>query len=141
MADDPSRDKPIRERSAGLEVEAFDRDRLFDLFIFSFPKLKRWAANWARLVLRTYGVDALDWADRSLYRVRFAREIGSRMHMDFDSALGYPGEGPFRFLPRSYLWSAFGSALSFCFLRLRLLCFFLCCFFVASWTSPLSGAI
>ena len=69
------------------------------------------------------------------------REIGSRMHMDFDSALGYPGEGPFRFLPRSCLGSAFGSALSFCFLRLRLLCFFLCCFFVASWTSPLSGAI
>ena len=46
-ADDPTRDRPIREPSPGLHCEAMSKDELFELA--NFPKMRRWASNWVRL--------------------------------------------------------------------------------------------
>ncbi|CAE7206504.1 mok12, partial [Symbiodinium necroappetens] len=58
------------------------------------PRLRRWAANWARLVFALWPpvADLPSWPDggrhRSLPFRGFARHVG------FDSTLGFPGEGP-----------------------------------------------
>ena len=93
VADDPTRDVMLREPSSGLHLEDLSRDVLFDLG--TTPKLRRWASNWLRLVLRLCGVDALLWSRRDLFRRCLSVPYFPMRPMDFDSTLGYPGEGPF----------------------------------------------
>ena len=77
------------------------RDELFD--ILSHHKLKRWAANWARVIIRICGISCLDWAKRNVFRRRWASNAKHFVQMDFDSTLGFPGEGPPRRPPRFHL--------------------------------------
>lgn len=100
-ADDPTRDRQLRLSSPGIGLSGLSRDELFDLFLH--PKLKRWASNWTRLVLRVYGLDCLSWARRDTYRQRWANHPSHFVQMDFDPTLGSFREGRHRRPPRCYL--------------------------------------
>ena len=91
VADDPSRNTMLRDRVPGFGLEKLSRDQLFDLC--TLPRLKRWASNWARLIVLTGGLHLIYLSRRDIYREDFSRCIVSSQ-MDFDQTLGYPGEGP-----------------------------------------------
>ena len=92
-ADDPTRSAPLRAKSGSFDVRDWDDHDLYRLA--SLPKLRRWCSNWLRLVLSLVGPPALDWGDRSLFR-QASPSCGPSgfLGLDFDSSLGYPGEGP-----------------------------------------------
>eukprot|EP00434_Breviolum_minutum_P034390 symbB.v1.2.030438.t1/scaffold3423.1/size57148/1 len=79
VADDPTRDRPLRSKSPGIDFSKLSRDELFD--IFSHHKLKRWAANWARLIIRGIDLDALlenshVWVEEiNILLCRFGRQL------------------------------------------------------------------
>ena len=110
-ADDPTRDAPLRPPVPSQSIYGLDRQSLFKLS--SVVKLRRWSSNWVRLVLRLLGEKCLDFSDRSSYRqaalaYRSPLQSGRACHshgfspsMDFDTTLGFPGEGPIFPLPRS----------------------------------------
>ena len=117
-ADDPTRDVELRTPIPGMDLAAWDRSDLFQLACF--PRLRRWASNWSRLVVSVLGPRVLSFADKSCHRVgAFPYGLASSAWpltrdqptsgMDFDSTLGYPGEGPLQRLvsicaPLSLLW-------------------------------------
>ena len=129
-SDDPTRSVPVRQPCLGLGVEEWEEDQLYRLS--QLPRLRRWASNWVRLLLRLLGPEVLLLNDRSLYRVTHyhdAPQVGfsdssnevSRLlrgpRMDFDTTLGFPGEGPsaisclgFYIFLSLHSVSAFGSA-------------------------------
>ena len=102
-ADDPTRGVPLR-LPIGHQSPNLDRESIFQLS--SVVKLRRWSSNWVRLVIGVLGVGCLDFSDRSSYRQAFlafpvpsslpldASPPGFATSMDFDSTLGFPGEGP-----------------------------------------------
>ena len=98
-ADDPTRQRPIRSPLAGLCLENWEKDFIARLSIVS--KLRRFASNWVRLVIRLLGPSVLFFGDRSLYRSTqrpdfgFALRAPSAPQKGFDATLGYPGEGPY----------------------------------------------
>ena len=97
-SDDPTRDVPLRGPISGLRVAEWDRESLFKLA--RLTKTKRWASNWIRMVLLLLGPDVLELSDRSQFREGnlvsslWVSDLEFSPHDDFDSALGYPGEGP-----------------------------------------------
>jgi hypothetical protein len=103
-ADDPTRGVPLRGSIPGFDFAAWDRSWLFSLA--SIPKAKRWALNWVRLLIGLVGTSALGLCDLSSYRKppfpyglslspAWPRTDPSLLDlMDFDSSLGFPGEGP-----------------------------------------------
>ena len=104
VADDPTRDRQPREPSSRLNLHEWSRDDLFDLA--KIPKLKRWASNWVRLCLLIGGRAMLNLSDRNLFRqgnVLPSRTKTNLSHdsLEFDSTLGFPGEGP---PPCTILW-------------------------------------
>ena len=101
-SDDPTRDRDVRPSLAGLGYGKMSVEQLFKLS--ELPKLKRWASNWARLVLLSSSIDILENADRSLFRQTNCHRK-PQTSMDFDATLGFPGEGPL-----------FGSSPTFLFL-------------------------
>lgn len=103
-SDDPTRGRDIREKQG--DFGDFSRDRFFDLALCT--RTRRWSSNWMRLVLRITDFMALP----SRHHLPHRR---SRLHLDFDSTLGFPGEGPI------------SQALDFLFGLYPIL-------FVASWT-------
>lgn len=111
-ADDPTRLRELRMPLRGLNLEFWSRRELF--LLASLPKLKRWASNWVRLVLRFCGTSALFWNDRSLYRrgnlCNMPRTSPDHSLVGFDSTLGFPGEGPFLYL-LPFTWFFIGSCL------------------------------
>ena len=96
-SDDPTRDVPLRTpQDQPFIMDFLDLDGLYSLA--EMPRLRRWASNWAGLVL-----GLLSWA-RELpldflspsYRLR-SSGLPLTLHevlRDFDSTKGYPGEGP-----------------------------------------------
>ena len=92
-SDAPTREKIwVGQQSSILEGE-WSRDQLFRLA--QLPKLKRWAANWVRLLLRMNGPAFLDLSDRSLFRLPpMSSHSLDFSVLDFDSTKGFPGEGP-----------------------------------------------
>ena len=98
VADDPTRDVCLRGASGSLNVFDWPSDSLYDLS--ALPRLRRWISNWARLVLSLLGPQALALTDRACFRHAFPNcgcltvspHYGSSF--DFDSTLGFPGEGP-----------------------------------------------
>ena len=107
IADDPTRDRPLRAAGEGIDLSSLSREELFEFFLMH--RLKRWASNWARLILRIVGVKALRWSDRSCFRSRWTFGHDPLVQMDFDSTCGFPGEGPCRRSPWSYLGLDFCS--------------------------------
>ena len=110
VADDPTRDEELRGRCSGFGLDAMDRHDLVSLA--SFPPLRRWSSNWLRLSLLVLGLPICDFRDRALYFDASARSHLQRSHssFDFDSTLGFPGEGP---SPFSFL-----SSLGLCYLSI-----------------------
>ena len=103
-SDDPTRDVQLRGPIPGLDLATWDRRDLFSLA--SLLRLKRWASNWVRLVLSILGSSSLRFSDRSLFRspaFPFGLSVSSStarspsFPLDFDSTLGFPGEGPWQF--------------------------------------------
>ena len=107
-SDDPTRQVKLRDSCLGLHLDTWTEEELFQLS--QVQRLRRWASNWVRMVFLLLGPDALWIHDKSKYRVTYtglsqpASEVSS-VHpppldfrtlpsMDFDSTLGYPGEGP-----------------------------------------------
>ena len=83
-------------------------------WILGLPRVRRWAANWMRLVLLWSPSLSQFHASRESKRVlsRFPLS-GPEILSNFDSSLGYPGEGPILLL----VASAAAWILAFCFLR------------------------
>ena len=91
VADDPTRDHVLREPMLSLGLDSLDRQQLFDLC--ELPKLRRWAANWARLIIRLVGFQVVYLRKRDIYRQTY-RTSPWPPQKAFDSSLGFPGEGP-----------------------------------------------
>ena len=105
-ADDPTRLREVRTPGQGLDLASWTRDQLFELA--ALPKAKRWASNWIRLVLCLLGPTVLRLHKRHEYRQANLPEILQDMSsdhlMEFDSTLGFPGEGPPSLLRIAMLW-------------------------------------
>ena len=92
-SDDPTRDAPLRSPSGSFNVSLWDRKDWY--MTASLPKLRRWCSNWVRLILSLVGPSGLRWNDRSVYRqCSVAPSPSGFLGLDFDSTLGFPGEGP-----------------------------------------------
>ena len=92
VADDPTRSVELRQPQQGFNAEAWDEA---DLFEFAQKKgLRKWASNWLRLLLRLCGPVCLSWASRSTWRRSSIAKTNRHWPLDFDSTLGFPGEGP-----------------------------------------------
>ena len=98
-ADAPSRQAPIPLPLAGTPLhERYPLEALSSL-----PRLKRWAANWVRLVLLSAAWcpplpgDRFSTVPALLYRPPL---------FDFDASCGFPGEGP---LGSGFCFSGFAS--------------------------------
>ena len=117
-ADDPTRSCALRPPGDSLNLDDWSTEDLFRLGAFS--KLRKWASNWARLVLRLLGPLVLRLHDRSLFQQSWGSSIGfecktplsshsllsdpvndvdDTISLDFDSTLGFPGEGPKPLIP------------------------------------------
>ena len=91
-AHDPTRGVPIRPAIPGLDLEDWPEEDLFTLSEFS--RLRRWASNWACLVIKLCGAECLRWRDRSKYRLPWGWKNLPLPFASFDQTLGFPGEGP-----------------------------------------------
>ena len=108
-SDDPTRGAELRSRSASLGLESWTYEDLYMLALL--PRTRRWAANWARLCLLLAGSLLLHLSDRSKFRsssYSFQPLLSNNQGLvndkvgyepptsvfDFDSTLGFPGEGP-----------------------------------------------
>ena len=95
VADDPTRDQPLRSPTQGVCQGAWKPEDLFKLA--TLPRLKRWASNWVCLVVLLIGPDILGLTDRSRFRSFGARSVFQTKYaqasMDFDTTPGLMGEG------------------------------------------------
>ena len=97
-ADHPTRDNPIPDPVPSSLLSLVDSLSLS--WICSLPKLRRWAAGWARLVLLlSPGLLHLRSSPDSLRRHAPVWISHPDWSMDFDATLGYPGEGPSSLTP------------------------------------------
>eukprot|EP00435_Cladocopium_sp_Y103_P069119 s624_g32.t1 len=85
---------------AGLEsptfMRALDQEGLFRLA--ELPKMRRWASNWTCLVLGLCTLHSLRMSTLAIDNPRFRSSLPPvdffHFLLDFDSTLGFPGEGP-----------------------------------------------
>lgn len=109
-SDDPTRDTPLRPSFPSLGISELDRSELFELC--TLPRLRRWAANWSRLIIRLAGLHVVHLRNRQLFRRSFVSNWFTPSK-SFDSTLGYPGEGPLlRPFPAGSAWTALGATVS-----------------------------
>lgn len=144
-ADDPTREHPIRPPIKDMGLLRWGRDKLYDLA--ALPKLRRWAATWVVLVIKLMGPSVLDQNDRALCRsVRFEAGLpqsipvtlhNPEVNMDFDHALGFPGEGPVRARYKDFALSLGLCFVCFAFAFLGVLPVFLPLIFVLGFLAVL----
>ena len=95
-ADDPTREKSIRQALPGLGLDDWEPEEVYALSRLSLRR--RWAANWTILVLKLIGKECLHFQHSSAFRFRISTYFPAHSNpshpMDFDATLGYPGEGP-----------------------------------------------
>ena len=104
-SDDPTRSVEIRSPSGSYSFSDWTDDEIFDLLCL--PRLRRWTSNWVRLVLSLCGPSLLRLSRRNLFRqvhpslspspqdsLPSLHDAMGFQGLDFDSSLGYPGEGP-----------------------------------------------
>ena len=137
-SDHPTRDTKIPEPSASF-VD-FDSDPGLLLSLHELSGLKRFAANWVRLVLFLIGPkrpwtscnDSWRFTSWSYASYPFSAVRNQKtLPLEFDKTLGFPGEGP----PGKngvasllILLGSFGSTLCFCSFMIRFDCPFSICF-------------
>ena len=97
IADDPTRSVPLRDPVPGsLPDEFLDSPGLFRLA--ELPRCKRWISNWTLLFLGLASRGFCGFCSLSMQSPRFRSPLPppSFYHhlLDFDSTLGFPGEGP-----------------------------------------------
>eukprot|EP00435_Cladocopium_sp_Y103_P058885 s1903_g20.t2 len=101
VADDPTRDRPIRGAVPGLSLMRLSKNDLYDLA--ALPPTRKWASNWLRIILLLCSPAIIHLRDRSLFRRASSHRPRPCLQscspldfskMDFDSSLGFPGEGP-----------------------------------------------
>ena len=94
-SDDLTRDREVRGVSSTLCVDDWTDEQLMALA--EMRPLRKVFSKWVRLFLLLCGPIVMQWNDRSRYR-SFRRDCGksrpSHPTMQFDSSLGFPGEGP-----------------------------------------------
>ena len=98
----PTRMMPADHPSRGHEIPPpvpFSVTKALDLpqlgFLVSLPRLKRWISNWTRLVLLLQPNIISFHVQPSCYRIYPASHLPNpHLFTDFDSSLGFPGEGP-----------------------------------------------
>ena len=96
-ADDPTRCRDVREAMDGTWIGDCSQEELY--LMATHRPLRRWTSNWISLVLKLLGPNALSFKDRSLFRSFPIKPPHLyHYHLDFDSSLGFPGEGPLFFL-------------------------------------------
>eukprot|EP00438_Fugacium_kawagutii_P023074 Skav201172 [mRNA] locus=scaffold65:774040:778439:- [translate_table: standard] len=99
-ADDPTRNRAVRDRLESMGMEHWDLDEVYEFAIL--PKYRRWAANWIRLLIRMVGSKVLFLHHRNIFRSKYplwfddveVDNLGGHDSMEFDATKGYPGEGP-----------------------------------------------
>lgn len=92
-ADHPSRGQQIPPPVQHSVTRALDLPELG--FLASLPRLKRWISNWSRLVLLLQPNIISFHAQPSSYRIYPASHLPNpHLFTDFDSSLGFHGEGP-----------------------------------------------
>ena len=102
-ADHPTRDNPIPLPVHRSILGLCDASSLS--WICSLPKMRRWASNWVRLVLLlSPGLLNLHASNEPLRRHAPVWISSPDWTLDFDSTLGFPGEGPSCFL-LIFLWA------------------------------------
>ena len=101
IADDPTRSHPVRKSTRGHKAcSHLQEEEVFKLA--EIPKVRRWISNWISLILGLSfqsmfclpGLSSENWRCRQ-------RSLPINLHQvvrDFDSTLGFPGEGPHLFL-------------------------------------------
>ena len=90
-ADHPTRDTVIPSPVPSRLLASLDLDTL--AWICSLPKLRRWAANWVRLVLLILpGFPSFSASPESLRHHAHSWIADHECPLDFDATLGYPGE-------------------------------------------------
>ena len=89
-ADHPSRDAPLPEPIPGFLGPSWTLAEIRSLA--SLPKLRRWASNWARLLLLVSGYKPPVLSQHRCSGLSFRAFVPPCL--DFDATLGYPGEGP-----------------------------------------------
>ena len=99
VADDPTRSVPLRaSRSGDSFLEDLDFQELFHLA--EMPKLRRWISNWTSLFLGLCHHHQLRLGALQCHPPRFRSPLPPvdfyHHILDFDSTLGFPGEGPQR---------------------------------------------
>ena len=89
-ADHPTRDAPFPQPGASFLPEVTSRTQLVPLH--ALPRVRRWLANWVRLVCLASAVKpvCLD----SCRDCNRAWRTFVPSPLDFDASLGFPGEGP-----------------------------------------------
>ena len=113
-ADHPTRDSELPEMIPGL-LSVFDFDPKALWALAKLSGLRRWAANWVRIVLLLCPSVSVHLMSPESYR-RHPASIFSQPEwkMDFDSTLGYPGEGPVWIFRWTFLYLWLGLTLSLC---------------------------
>ena len=87
-SDDPTREVDLRAAQKNLSLSSWSKEEKYELA--EFKRSRKWAANWCRLVLIVLGPRALTFTDRKIFRVP---RCDPEVLRDFDSTLGFPGEG------------------------------------------------
>ena len=117
-SDDPTRGRNVRTPSSKIPLsEATDAQVRA---LLNLPPLRRWASNWVRFSLGLCGFTllascssdrrrhAIFWSSKGSLPYGLRHRLNSAScSIDFDSSLGFPGEGPTRgpsFLPFFRLW-------------------------------------
>ena len=101
IADDPTRSTSLRSPHEGPSFLAeMSDEEVFKLA--ELPPSRRWISNWTALFLGLCLHHNLRFAALSIPNPRFRSSHPPmdlyHFMLDFDSTLGFPGEGPFRFL-------------------------------------------
>ena len=114
-ADDPTRLCSLRQPLIPIGLSELPRSLLFECA--KLPRTRRCASGWVRLTILLIGIRCVSYGDKTKYRCHGPS-------MDFDSTMGFPGEGPFE-LPICYGLSAWIFLLNFYFVLPLLLLSFL----------------
>ena len=96
VSDDPTRDVSVRSPLSSGFCSALSLEQMYQ--VSGCRGLRRWAANWVRMISLILGARVFSFRDRSVCRKALENGVGVTKtvfcSMDFNQTLGYSGEGP-----------------------------------------------